>query len=773
MRKKLPVTLSVIVLLGCAGCAGLQQAPRPAQPAAEPAAQMQAPDTPEPAQAPVVVSPQQEPVAAEPGPRALAAPAAKKTGPRAGAAGSVPASTGEMISLNFDNADIYEVVNALSDFLGVNFIIDSRVKGRVNIHTAGEIEKSSLLPIVETIFEMNNIAMVEYGDFYKIVPIKDAKQQVVDFSIGRTLAHVPSYDRQMIQIVPLQYATAKDVEAMVKRVLGPGGDAFEYAKGNLVVIVERAAAIRKILGLINVVDVDVFAYNQVRFFKVSHANAKDIAAELEEIFTSIGVENTPEKGVGMKFIPVERVGGVLAVTSVPGAFERVEKMMEVLDTVDKDATEQVFIYFVENGKAEEIGDALNDVYLGGGGGMGMQGRRQDIQSRTRQDSGSGFGRQDSGSSFGQQNSRNSRTQQSSSSRDRQNSLSSRRSQQSAGRRGGQTSQGKDASTLLERDVSIVVDQPTNAIIVRAIPRDYDIIKRTMVLLDKVPRQVLIEVMIAEVTLGGDTEFGVEWALLSDGSIGGYDGKELVGVKNSRLRNDIPLPPEGDFTEVLPKGFAYLFSSDELKVFIQAQASENRLNILSSPHILAVDNREARIEVGEEVPLVSSEYVPLDADIGTQTSRNIEYRATGVILSVIPRINERGLVAMDINQEVSKAKINLTSGVDSPIITNRKAETSLVVQDGQTIVIGGLIGDQSGESNSGVPLLSKIPLLSYLFGTTKSDNSRTELLILLTPHGVTNFEEVDLVTKEINDKMADIKRLVNRSGPSWDAYKTKE
>ena len=655
MRLKTQLSLTVIVLLICSGCAGTQAARQPALPEMATAAELHEPpatqasgsavpamDTSAVVPEALAQKPETAPKAAVQKPEVRPEATAQQPPGRPGRAEPAGASSGEMVTLNFDDADIYEVVNAMSDLLGVNFIIDQRVKGRVNIHTAGEIDKSRVLPIMETIFEMNNIAMVKYDDFYKIIPIKEAKQQVVDFSIGRELARMPSYDRQMIQIVPLQYVPAKEIETMVKRFLGPGGDVFEYPKGNIVVIIERAATIQKMLRLINEVDIDLFAYNHVRFFKVENANAADVAAELEEIFLSIGIENTPEKGLGLKFIPVERVGGVLAVSSIPAAFDRVQKWLDVLDTVDEDASEQVFIYFVENGKAEEIGDVLNQVYLGGSSGGGMMGA-QDYQSRTRggissrrsgQDSGS-FGGSSSSSRSGLSGSSSSRSSGLSGSRSSGGGLSggsnSRSSSRSSGsNRGsnrrsmgggrGMSSQGGEASTLLEADVSIVVDIPTNAIIVRAIARDYEIIKRTMVELDKIPRQVLIEVLIAEVTLSGDTEFGVEWALLSNGSIGGYDGQQLIGVKNKRLRGDIPVPPD-DFTEALGGGFSYLFSSDKLKVFIQAQASQNKLNILSSPHILAVDNMEARIEVGEEVPLVTSEYSPVrPADRYTQTSR---------------------------------------------------------------------------------------------------------------------------------------------------------
>jgi general secretion pathway protein D len=731
MRLK---TLGMFAVLALFGCASTQSAPQstvsgmePAPERAEPVTQAFAPEAPamdNVANVPVVqpelaaqepeVQPEVAAQAPEVQPEVLPQRVAQKATVLPKTAASAAGSPPEMIALNFDNADIYEVINALSDFLGVNFIIDQRVKGRVNIHTAGEIDKSRLLPIMETIFEMNNIAMVEYGDFYKIVPIKDAKHQVVDISIGRELAYVSSYDRQMIQIVPLQYVRAKEVEGLVKHFLGPGGDVFEYGRGNLVVIIERAATIRKMLRMVKAIDIDLFAHNQVRFFKIENANAQDVAAELEEVFTSIGIENTPEKGLGIKFVPVERIGGVLAISSVPGVFERVEHWIEVLDTFDDTASEQVFIYFVENGKAEEIGEVLKEVYASSSGSVSRN--RRDVQSRTRKDS---------------------------------RSKSTKRS-----------SRNDESSAMLEGDVIIVIDIPTNSVIVRAIPRDYEIIKRTMVALDRIPRQVLIEVLIAEVKLKGDTAFGVEWSLFSeDKSLGAYDGDTRFGVRGSDLATT---------------GFSYIFDGDRLNVFLQAQASQNKLNILSSPHILAVDNKEARIEVGDEVPIVTSEYIPLDLDSSdSSTSRSVEYRSTGIILTVTPRINERGLVAMDVSQEVSKVDDTVNYGVDSPVISNRKAQTSLVVQDGQTIIIGGLIVDAGGDKQSGVPFLSEIPLIGRLFGTTGTKNEKLELVLLITPHVITNFEEVDLITDEFQSKLNSITKLINKSDDYWDAYKMED
>ena len=299
-------------------------------------------------------------------------------------------------------------------------------------------------------------------------------------------------------------------------------------------------------------------------------------------------------------------------------------------------------------------------------------------------------------------------------------------------------------------------------------------------MDIIPKQVLIEVLIAEVTLGDGTQYGVEWALRSDRSWGGYDGEEQIGQYNNRISglgdgvpdrdDDGNIIPVTDFLDSATGGLAYVFDSDRLRIFLNAQADTNKLNILSSPNIMAADNQEARIEVGEEVPIVTSEYVPLDTDSrDSSTSRSIEYRNTGVILTVTPRINDKGLVAMEISQEVSKAQAVATEGIQSPVISNRKAETNLVVQSGNTVVIGGLIEEVESNVISGIPYLSRLPWIGFLFGTTSISKSKKELILLLTPHVIETINEADSVTREIREKMKDINELIKKEGGTWSSW----
>lgn len=737
--KKFNVLLILALIIYAGGCASTKSAKHPAAPQVQPSA---APDN---QTQPLPLKKNGSEILFRKDASAAwpAAPVAEKTLPGAAARQTPPAASSALdnatqgnISLNFDNADIYEVINALSDFLGISYIIDPAVKGKVNIHTSGEIDKDRLLPILESIFAMNNVAMVKFGDFYKIIPVKEAQKEIMDIHIGSELNVPESYDRVIIQIVPLRYIPSSEAAKVLKPFTGKGGDIVDYTKGNILILVESAANIRKLLGIISVIDNDAFEQTNIRFFKIKNADVNDLAKELEDIFTSAGIEKSSAKGIGLSVIPIERAGCVVAVSPIPGALDKVQQWIDVLDTIDTESDEQIFIYFVENGKADEIADILIQLYGGEAKGTGTSrtGTTKDSRSKTK----SRYSSSRSGLSQGTQKKQT-------------------QTQKTTGKTSGMIGEG----------IMIVTDESTNSIIVKATPLDYSKIKETIKRLDIIPRQVLIEVLIAEVTLSGDTQFGIEWSLLgSKANIGGYKGSDKTSV-------DLGLGGLGtvDMTTSLGTGFSYLFDSSRLQAFLLAQASENKLNILSSPQVLAADNKEARIEVGEEVPIVTSEYVPYDTEASTSTSRSIEYRSTGVILTVTPRINEKGLVAMDISQEVSEAQDVVSSGIQSPVISNRLAETSLVVQHGQTIVIGGLIRDRINKTVTGVPFLARIPLVSYLFSNTQNSKDKTELIIMITPHVVNNIDDAAVATQEFKEKMDVVRKLINKGGDKWmDQYK---
>ncbi len=309
--------------------------------------------------------------------------------------------------------------------------------------------------------------------------------------------------------------------------------------------------------------------------------------------------------------------------------------------------------------------------------------------------------------------------------------------------------------LVAPETRVLADEITNSLIVLATPADYGFIEETVKKLDTVPRQVMIEVLIAEVTLQDQLQFGLEWLISNDTKLRMDPFKRDINLGGFIGQNTGTLLST-DPTKGL-SGFSYIATdaAGKVKALLQALASESKLNVLASPHILAADNREARIQIGDQVPIATSQATA----VGTSNSilTTIQYKDTGTILRVKPQINESGLVALEVAQEVSDFSPQKVLGTDQFVISKRETTTNLVAQDGQTIVIGGLIRNSANKTKSGIPLLSKIPILGYLFGSTNSTKARTELIVLLTPHVVRNQQEAADMTSEYLGRLKSVSK----------------
>ena len=294
------------------------------------------------------------------------------------------------------------------------------------------------------------------------------------------------------------------------------------------------------------------------------------------------------------------------------------------------------------------------------------------------------------------------------------------------------------SGTLKGEINITADKIRNALIINAVPADYRVIENILRQIDVLPRQVLIEVTIAEISLDESTELGIEWTYLK--GPGGL-GTSLLGASLGS------------------SGFAYTIGRTERWTSALAfLASEDKVNILSSPSVLASDNKEAKIDISTEVPVASAEYQYTSGEEPVLET-TIEYRDTGVLLSVTPHINECGLVTMDINQEVSEQSQYVgVGGKEYPSFYKRSVNTTLTVKHAQTIVIGGLIRKTKSEGAAGAPWLSKIPIIRYLFGKETKSVSKTELIILITPHVIVSLNDVDAVTEEFKKKVGSINLL---------------
>lgn len=293
--------------------------------------------------------------------------------------------------------------------------------------------------------------------------------------------------------------------------------------------------------------------------------------------------------------------------------------------------------------------------------------------------------------------------------------------------------------MVSEGARIIPDETTNSIVVLGTPADYAVMLSALQQIDIVPRQVMIEAIVAEVTLTDNMSLGLQWLINND-----------LKLQVKPFKNDINLNGSLGLTTPITGStptFAYtalLGDNKTPKLLIQSLADNNKAKVLSSPHLLVSDNHEAKIQVGDEVP-ISTSTTTTPFSTGTNqptntTTSTIQYKDTGTILKVKPQVNDSGLVALEISQEVSKANIVDVLGTQQYQITKREISTNLVAQDGQTIVLGGLIDETTSKGRSGIPFLSKLPILGYLFGSTVDDTTRTELIVLLTPHVIRNQQE---------------------------------
>lgn len=608
---------------------------------------------------------------------------------------------GSEIVLNFDDADLYEVIRMVADLLQINYIVDPSVRGKVTIHTAGKLRKSELLPVFYQILEANGLTAVKEGSLYRIVEQKEASRLPIVSMVGREQKAIPPADRVMIQIIPLKFISSKEMSKLLTPFVSSQGVILSHDGSNTLVVVDKGTNILKILSMVDAFDMNVFGRLRYRFFPLTNMDAEDAVKVLDNVFS------VKEKGKAeLRFVGIDRLNTVLAVSKAPGVFERVEALVERLDMPGDVSIPRIYVYFVKNGEAKNLADLLNEVFTGiaaGGKGKGKAKERTALDSRKAGAMGNPYAR--------------------------------KLPQSQNGRESKGAKVLEPFTGTLRSEVRITADEVRNALIIQAIPSDYRVIEGILNKIDVLPRQVLIEVTIAEITLDSAHQLGIEWNYVKGR---GSPGTSLLSASAG------------------VSGLQYVIGqTDRWTAALTALASEDKVDVLSSPAILASDNKEATINISTEIPVASAQY---QYAAGTEPllQTNIQYRNTGLILSVTPHVNDRGLVTMKIKQEVSDLSQNVQVGGETyPSFFQRTVDTTLTVHHGQTIVIGGLIKEIKSKEVGGIPGLIHIPILRYIFGRKKSSVSKSELILLITPHVITNLDDVDAVTREFKSKVNDL------------------
>ena len=707
---------------------------------------------PAPGPAPLSVGPVRPPEPAlEPRPPATPQPPAPPTP-------GTPAAPN--IVFNFDSADVEVVIQAAAEIVGFNYVLAPAVRGKkVTVQTIGRIASDDVFNVLLTILDVNGLAAVRSGNLYRIIPREGAPQSSVRIVIGRDISPLRASDEIVTQIVPLKYISAADAVTLLRPFVAQQGAVTSHRETNLLIITDTAANIRRLLDILKLADVQV-ALDELQVIPIKNADAQELSQLLNQMFSTgrlrtgaaapglpvaapgpTGAPGPPrpagtDGGQGAERAPLivaERRSNSLVIHARKQEIETILQLIAKLD-IDIYGGQRVFIYFVEYSKAKDLAATLEAIY----GRPAAQGTRSPVAPPGSLPPG---------------------TQ----SPAYQAPPASPTTTPRLGGAGALEGEGGQALT----DLRFIADETTNTIIVTTYPRRWKDIGETIKTLDRLARQVLIEVLVAEVVLTDDTKLGIEWAVRS--------GKfTFTNTQNST--GTLPsLPPPsiipgggglGGGTALLPGFNMFAFAANEFIAALNALATENKVNVLSNPSIMTSENKKAVINVSTSVPIVTAQQVPVatGGTTGNSITQTVEYKDAGIILTVTPRIGEQGTVALDVKQEVSDVGENEPPPINSPRFNKREAETSVVLLNNQTLVLGGLIQSKRTKIRTGIPFLSRIPVLGYLFGSTEEKIDKTELLMLITPRVVGTALDAARVTEQMRKVTPELEKSFKLAPP---------
>jgi general secretion pathway protein D len=624
------------------------------------------------------------------------------TGPLVGEHSELPEQSaspadGDGFQLNFIDTEVSAIVAAvIGDGLGLPYVVDPQVKGIMSLQAARPLSRAEVISALEAALRMQGAALIAMNGGYRVVPLKDASRQVS--GLRAPGSHKPGYG---IQIVPLKYVSAVEMEKILKP-LAPEGSILRVDENrNLLLLAGSSQELATLLGVVQTFDVDWLAGMSFAIYPLEYSDARALAEELGQVFAG---QKSPIADL-VRMVPLARLNALVVVTPRPEYLKKVELWIKQLDVATTTGGRRVYVFEVQNGKASDLAESLSRILS------------LPYESPAASEPAQTSGYTDSTTTFGGGGSLSAR-----------NSTAGRAFGSGArGGGGGFASASYDSSNSGMR---IVPNEESNALLIFATPDEYASIASALQRLDVEPIQVLIEASLAEVKLTDALRFGLQWAYQSS------KGPLILSENGSgAIRSQFP-------------GFSYLYTgAQDIQAVLNAIESLTNVKVISSPKLLVLNNREAQLQVGDQVPIVTQSAVSVVGD-NSPIVNTVQLLDTGVILRVTPRANKNGLVLLDIAQEVSDVTPTTTSNIDSPTIRQRKLSSSVAVHDGETIALGGFIRDSRSRIRAGLPWLRRIPLFGALFGSTENSTDRTELIVLLTPRVIRSSQEAGSATREL-------------------------
>jgi general secretion pathway protein D len=611
------------------------------------------------------------------------------------------------ITVNFPAADVRVVARAvLGDLLRVQYAVASDVQGNMAFVTPGPVAKASVLPLFEAALKSSGLALVSVDGGFQIQRAQTAAGN------GPVGAGTIGYGSE---VLPLQFINATQLKALLDSIL-PGVAIVSDSGTNAITIVGTTGQRASARDVVRQFDVNWLRNMSFALFVPERTDSRLIEPELNKL---INANDAPTKGL-VRLIQMDRLNGILAISAQPQYLDDVRRWVEILDREGQSTEPKLFVYKVQNGRARDLAATINTAFGNASTAGAGQTGNLDPFAATPGTTGETGG-----------------------------STTSSLTQPPAPPAGSAlaaatgaatttTPGATGASTGAQATGRITADEVNNAILVYGTPRQYAVIEEALRRLDVRPVQVLIEAAITEVTLNDNLRYGVQWNFQS-------------GTSNFALTSGGTTTP----TRISP-GFSYFVApNNDISLTLNALEQKTNVKVISAPKILVLNNQTAALQVGDQVPITTAAATNLNGGTDSAIVNSIEYRDTGVILKVTPRVNASGLVLLDIAQEVSDvagSTGNTTSQDQSPTITTRRISTSIAAQDGQVIALGGLFRNAQTFGKTGIPILSSIPVIGALFGTQTNNQVRTELIVILKPHVVRTVDDGTAITEELRDKL---------------------
>ncbi|MGH7053808.1 MAG: type II secretion system secretin GspD [Stellaceae bacterium] len=681
-------------------------------------------------------------------------------GPLAAPQGTAPVGepggeVGGAVTLDFVDTDIREIARTiLGKMLRVTYTVDPAVHGTASIETGRPLPRSALLGTLETLLNQNGATVIRRDGVYAVVPITTG------------VAGNPITAATVIgagtTVVPLRYTSAEGLAKLLGPYSSPGGKITAASGRNAVIVSGNEMVRRALIALVQTFDTDLLAGQSYALFPAGETDPKKLATDLSQVLQA--QSGGPLAGV-IRVLPMERVNAVLVVSSQPRYIAAARRFLALAERAGTETARNWHVYYVQNGKSTDLQTLLQEAFTPGhvtptpAPGATAPGSAQTLLGTG---AAAGFGA--AGTTAGASG--------------LPGAAGTPTGTASAGTQGGQMAlaalPARPAATAspateplsapseggeAKNRIRIIADATNNSLLIYATPSEYSVIEGMLRKIDIVPLQVLIDATIAEVTLNDQLQYGTQFFF-------------KTGRIVNQLGADTNFPPlSGLPSAIVPASgnpFTGFVLSKSPAAALSALSAVTKVKVLSSPQVMVLDNQSARLQVGQQVPILTGT-AQSTLTSGAPIVSNINYRDTGVILEVTPRVNSGGLVTLDLAQEVSTVTQPAANTVqNSPTFDDRIIQTRIAVQDGQTIGLAGLIQDSDQQGNSGLPFLKDIPLLGSLVSSQDNTRSRRELLVLITPHVIHDQRDARALTEDMRNELINaalVPQQVERHRPS--------